>query len=246
MDFGQFGAPVGKISSPSTSDLKNEFSSIPDVSIADYVKSSVVLPRDVTTGVTRGTQSIVTDNGRVNLGYVGEKAAETGTGLQVVDSANNPRLFGGQFADGSVKIKLSQLGYNVMTATDDHLIWSSDFNTYKIVKSVPISVTVNYTSGSSAFGTASVAHGLSFQPSYEAYIIIPSAIAGLGILPSTNLPNPALIFGVIGATITIFALITVSVDATNVNIAAQLGTGYATANYTFTANVALKRETQSF
>ena len=55
-------------------------------------------------------------------------------GLSAYD-ANNMRLHAGMFPSGDIKIKLSQLGVDVLTATDDQLVWSSDFKTFKIIDS---------------------------------------------------------------------------------------------------------------
>ncbi len=60
-------------------------------------------------------------------------ASDEVTGLTAYDSDGTRRLLGGTYPDGTVKIKLSQRGHDVATATDNQLIWSSDFNMFKIV-----------------------------------------------------------------------------------------------------------------
>lgn len=55
------GAPAGKLSDPGTSGLTNEFSTIADQSV-DAI-SNRVLPRQTTSGVTRGTQRFISDDG---------------------------------------------------------------------------------------------------------------------------------------------------------------------------------------
>lgn len=88
MEIGQFGAPVGNITDPSTSDLKNEFRSIPDVSVAQYVEDQRVLPRDMSTGVMRGTQRIVnTDGSYITLGVIPDTNGEFG--IAYFDSDGN-------------------------------------------------------------------------------------------------------------------------------------------------------------
>jgi hypothetical protein len=57
------------------------------------------------------------------------------TGLSVYDDAGTRRLLGGEYPDGTIKIKLSRPGYDVAVATDSQLIWSSDFNSPKILAS---------------------------------------------------------------------------------------------------------------
>lgn len=79
MDNGQFGAPVGDIGQPLPGNLKNEYATIPDVSIADYARNNVVLPRDLSTGVMRGTQRIQnTDGSYITLGVIPDTDGEFG------------------------------------------------------------------------------------------------------------------------------------------------------------------------
>lgn len=88
MDIGQFGAPVGNITDPSTSDLKNEFRSIPDVSVAQYVEDQRVLPRDVSTGVMRGTQRYSDLEGNyITIGVIPDTNGELG--IAFFDRDNN-------------------------------------------------------------------------------------------------------------------------------------------------------------
>lgn len=56
------------------------------------------------------------------------------------DDAGDQRLLMGYqkggFSNGDLGIKLSQEGVDVLSATNDQLIWSSDFNSFKIVQVV--------------------------------------------------------------------------------------------------------------
>lgn len=139
-----------------------------------------VLPRAISTGSTRGTQTIGygtikldgsnnritvdTDSASVALGDISDLDDSTGiglvtsegnpyvilgktnganstTGLSIYDDSGTRRLLGGEYPDGSIKIKLSRPGYDVALASDSELIWSSDFNSPKILASG--SVTIN-------------------------------------------------------------------------------------------------------
>jgi len=84
---------------------------------------------DDTTGIG------LTDSKGNNIVLLGSTPGTTPTnGLTVFDKSNTRRLLAGTFPNGDIKIKLSQAGYDVATATDDQLIWSSDFPLFKIVK----------------------------------------------------------------------------------------------------------------
>ncbi len=57
----------------------------------------------------------------------------------IKDDAQDPRLLMGYqkdgFTNGNVGAKMSQLGTDVTTATSSQLIWSTDFNSFKIIYS---------------------------------------------------------------------------------------------------------------
>ena len=158
----------------------------------------------------------------------------------------NKAAFGFYGTANKFGLKVAKEGYDVLTATDDQLVFNSEQNTFKIVKSVPISLTMSYNNASPLtwYATASIPHGLSYAPSYSAYHTIPSAIASGGSLTATNLPNPALVFGSSGTTLRIFALATVNVGSTNVTLSVQLDGSWSNATYSFSANVYLLQETQ--
>ena len=62
--------------------------------------------------------------------------------------------------------KLSQAGKDVTTANDDELIWSSDFNAFKIVDTVTGTISGQNNSATSLWkvDTDTIAHGLSYIP----------------------------------------------------------------------------------
>lgn len=74
-----FGAPTGKLTDLSGAELKNEFASIPTRSVDDMVQSDRIQPRQVGTGVMRGTQRIVnTDGSYITLGEVPDDSGDFG------------------------------------------------------------------------------------------------------------------------------------------------------------------------
>lgn len=80
--------------------------------------------------------SVFSGESGVSLG----QTTTTTQGFLVTDSQGVRRLLAGVFPDGSIKIKLSQATFDVTTATDDQLIWSSDFNSFKIVETGTTSI----------------------------------------------------------------------------------------------------------
>lgn len=88
----------------------------------------------------------------------------------IKDDSGTQRLLTGfqqdGFDNGNVGVKLSQQGYDVTSATADQLIFSTDFNSFKIVQSG--TGTVSY-AGSSGQATATVAHNLGYVPAAMVY-----------------------------------------------------------------------------
>jgi hypothetical protein len=89
------------------------------------------------------------------------------------------------FDNGSVGVKMSQEGYDVTGASDDELIFSTDFNNFKIVDTGTL--TIDLVASSS--GTVSYTHNLGYAPlaivfikNGSFYIPLPhmSGIAGVG------------------------------------------------------------------
>lgn len=134
------------------------------------------------------------------------------------DSGTQRLLVGYQnngFSNGNVGAKLSQVGVDVLSATSDQLIWSTDFNSFKIVASGTASVTVPDPLPSATTVSATVAHGQSSTPAYLAFVTIPSSggsLVGQGTL--TQLPGMLITnTGTSGLT-TVFA--TASTNSTNI------------------------------
>jgi hypothetical protein len=222
----------------------------------DNDSAGFMFPYKVASGTMRGTQDIGTggvkidsahnrievsaNNAKLLLGDGSDQ--DNTTGFTFFDSTNTRRMLFGTYPDGSVKAKLSQPNKDVATATDDELIWSSDFNLFKIVDivTVPLSVTIDPVNAKLA--SFSTPHGLTFTPAYVAFITIDPAFAALSSVGTTNGPNPFMIVGTSGADVAFFGVFEVTVDATNINFAASIGvTG--TGTYSFSAKVYLLRET---
>jgi hypothetical protein len=76
------------------------------------------------------------------------RTSATSLGLSFTDGSGIKRLHAGVYPDDSVKIKLSQLTKDVLTATDDDLIWSSDFNSFKITETDTVEIpSASFTAG---------------------------------------------------------------------------------------------------
>ena len=230
MENGQFGASPGDIGQPLPGGLKNEYTSIPDISIADYAKNNTVLPRDITTGNMRGTQTILgSAKSKVVIGNIPDTNSDFGVAFY--DSTGVMRSLTGMYPDGSVKSKLSQAGYSVDTATNDQLVWSSDFNVFKIVSSGTTTIAANGSSNASA----SVAHSLPYLPAVIGYIYDGTSYYPLPNFQVTTTGAPAR---------TITGLVNVTVDTTNVTFQAQgLGVPPATFSTDIVVKYYLLRET---
>lgn len=115
--------------------------------------------------------------------------------LAVTDDGNIKRLFAGRGADGRVVAKLSQNGVDVEEASDDQLVWSSDFNLFKIVKKIP-TATAQFTTtydGTNTTGSTllTVPHGLTYDPIVQVFVRAKfvNSVGG-GLITSTYIPLP--------------------------------------------------------
>lgn len=74
-----FGAPVGKMDVPGKVELKNEFSTIPSRNVEDMLQSDRIQPRQMGTGVLRGTQRVIsTDGSYITIGEIPDSDGEFG------------------------------------------------------------------------------------------------------------------------------------------------------------------------
>lgn len=88
------------------------------------------------------------------------------SGLISASDGTNLRFGVGLFPGGAFKMKLSKAGNEVLTTADSNLIWSSDFNSFKIVKTG----TVSFTKAANALsGSASITHGQTVTPAVVAF-----------------------------------------------------------------------------
>ncbi len=161
-----------------------------DQDVVEYVPlqteiANRIRPRQVGSGSTRGTQTvgygktkIDGSNNRITVAndagngvIVGDISdSDSSFGISVSDSNGVPRLLAGEYPDGNIKIKLSQPTYDVSTATDDQLIWSSDFNMFKIVESGVVTITVPDPMIADQVASTTITHDLGYKPAFLAYI----------------------------------------------------------------------------
>ena len=74
-----FGAPLGKMVDLSGVELKNDFTSIQSQNVEDMLQSSRIQPRQVGTGVMRGTQRVIsTDGSYITIGEIPDSNGEFG------------------------------------------------------------------------------------------------------------------------------------------------------------------------
>lgn len=122
--------------------------------------------------------------GKIIKGFDGRLRVDYKSGrLVVVDTNNKPIAFLGLDDNGDVKVKLAQADNNVFDASDDKLIFSSDFNLFKIVDSGTTSVTVPVGHTAGNIYTTNVAHSLGYAPLVIAFSNRPNATGAYNLLP---------------------------------------------------------------
>lgn len=207
--MNDFAASPGQVSDLSSSGLSNNFSNLPSNNVDSAFNSDRVQPRQVASGVTRGTQFVgygsvkidganerisVGENNEANLILGDQSDSNSNFGFSVSDGSH-PRFLGGKFPDGNIKIKLSQVGYDVSTATDDQLIWSSDFNMFKIVRTGAASITPPSSWTSMSTISVPIPHAQLTTPAVSVYVTNPNlsflgyTSPGLANLPSSIFLN---------------------------------------------------------
>jgi hypothetical protein len=137
--------------------------------------------------------------------------------LIVHDGTNFKALFG-RDGIGNYVVKIAKDGYNVLTATDDELIFNSANNLFKIVSTGTVDM------GTSTVGSAAtvvdIAHGLPSPPTIIAFGTVTDATFGTRIVP---LPHYTLgtTSGISSATRIITASLTMSTNSTNIRFVLQ-------------------------
>lgn len=116
-----------------------------------------------------GTQSPTLQKDGQNYGKLISKDAQT-----IVQDENgvNRVLIGygnGQFGASNYGIKVSQNGYDVLTAPDTNVVLSSAYDMFKIVQSGTATITLPASLASGTTVTTTITHGLGFIPSFDAY-----------------------------------------------------------------------------
>lgn len=147
-------------------------------------------------------------------------------------------------SDGNPILKVAKEGYDALTATDDQLIFNSSQNVFKIVNTVDVSLNVVLTGTGAATASATVAHGLSYTPAYNAFITIDPTLAALSPIPAENGPNPFLVMTTTAGGLTVIGFLQVSVNATNVTFAGQISAS-GSATLSNSATVYLYQESAS-
>ena len=145
-----FGSPVGSLSDPDASGLKNDFTNIDDRSVSDMAQSDRVIPRQLTSGVMRGTQRVVnTDGSTITFGVIPD-TDDFGIATYNSDNQLLYKLVGSTWlwndvstdkfrvsitaTDDDFSMKVSQNGADVTTASDSELVFNSANNIFKIAK----------------------------------------------------------------------------------------------------------------
>lgn len=116
-----------------------------------------------------GTQQFDT---QTQVGQPNGRATVTDDRGLLVNDGTNDRVLAGYLKDGfgtgvNYGFKVSQSGYDVKTATDDHIIMSSAYNMFKIVATGTITIAQFTIAGASSRGTTvvgSYAHNLGYLP----------------------------------------------------------------------------------
>lgn len=155
-----------------------------------------------------------------------------------VQDGENKAAMGFYGSANKFGLKVAQNGIDVLTATDDQLIFNSENNVFKIVKVMDVSVTIN--SPSSVTASTTTAHNLGFTPAYVAFIT-PDASFPTPI-SSNNGPNPFPIIGTGGSLPFLIAQLQVTVNESSVFFSIVTGTGVS-GTFTNTARVYLMQET---
>lgn len=113
------------------------------------------------TGMDKGKDFTSTHNGKLRIEWQNNRIIFVG------DDGFNKLLIGPR-SDGELAVELAQAGVNVLSATDDQLIFSSRFKSFKIVDTNVIQLTAPNLAGSSSFHT--VGHTLGYNPMVWAYV----------------------------------------------------------------------------
>lgn len=98
------------------------------------------------------------------------------------DDAGTPRILIGRQEGGfgtlDYGFKISQDGVDVRSATDDQLVMSSAFNTFKVVEAGTATVSLPNPVTHYSLNTTVVTHSLGYKPAYLVYVEAPAGLGG--------------------------------------------------------------------
>jgi len=130
------------------------------------------------TRVSDGTTAITNKQDGSSGAYVSTKDAT----VKVNDGTVN-RVALGLLPDGSYGLKVSQDGFDVLTAADDDLIFNSAQNSFKIVRTINATIPATGTATTPAGGgfnsqtaIVTVAHNLGYNPAVIAFALYSSTV----------------------------------------------------------------------
>lgn len=118
---------------------------------------------------SRGPQSTAQAYDRSQVsGFLGDTFQVGGTKISrdniIMNDGDTDVLLIGKGRKGEEVVKMAQPGYDVNTTGDENLIWSSAFNSFKIVKILTPTHTIGGTDLALDYFTLSFAHTLGFIP----------------------------------------------------------------------------------
>lgn len=99
--------------------------------------------------------------------FSGKLRIEQGKNRMLVNDGSNDILLAGEDDAGDIVFKVSQSGYDVKTATDQQLAFSSGFNQFKIVGKQHIVVSKGTNTN---YAQTSYVHGLGYRPGIVGYV----------------------------------------------------------------------------
>lgn len=118
----------------------------------------------------RGGQIDAVQNGRLRI--------EKERNRMIVNDGSTDILLAGLRLDGLIAVEVAQEGFDVKTATDDQLVFSSRFNLFKIVDRGEIPITMPaVANGTAEIVSEIVEHDLGYSPLVLAWITFDSPMS---------------------------------------------------------------------
>lgn len=172
-----------------------------------------------------------------NGSVVWQQTGPTGYIYDLVNKVNV--LQQGLLPDGSYGFKTTAPGVDVNTATATQYTLNSELDQLKVIKIIPLTVTVTVSGGAKlGNNTSSAYHGLTYAPGHIAFIVVAPSINDVG----TYYSNPAIVSNAtVGTQIAIQCMAKVTVDASQVYLKAEVGL-QPDGTYNFSAKVYLLQE----